>query len=55
MGILFGRTPMSSPARMAETELPGNRLILKQILEIFEFAGTPPDLKLLVFNNRDSG
>src|SRR5438105_14980915 len=55
MGILLGRTPMSSPTRMAKTELSRYRLLLKQILQIFEFAGTPPDLKLLVFNNRDSG
>ena len=44
---------MSRPTRMAKPKLSRYGLLLEQILEIFEFPGTPPDLKLLVLNNRD--
>src|SRR2546427_11226897 len=40
MSILFRGASVGRPTRMSEPELPRHGLLLEQLLEIFEFAGT---------------
>ena len=54
MSILFRGASVGRPTRMPEPELPRHGLLLEQLLEIFEFAGTPPDPELLAFDDCDS-
>src|SRR5205809_455786 len=55
VSILFSRTPMRRPSRVAETELPRYRLPRKKLFEIFELAGRTTDFQLSIFNNRNAG
>ena len=54
MRVFFGRTAMSRPARVTESELTGNRFLLEQIFKILQLARTPNDLQLAVLDNGDS-
>ena len=55
MRVFFGRTPVGRPTRMAETELPRDRLLCEQLFEIFQLARAAADLQLLVLNDSDTG
>ncbi len=41
MRVFFGRTAVSRPSRVPDAELPGNRLLLKQVFEVLQLARTP--------------
>src|SRR5262249_5599885 len=55
MGVLFGGSAMCGPSRMAQSELTGERLFGKQILEVPQLPGTSANRQLLVLDDRDAG
>ena len=54
MRVFLCRTAVSRPSCVPDTELAGDRFLLKHILKILQLARTPNNLQLSVLDNGDS-